>query len=48
MPITDASEDQHVVLPPYGIAPMYGAPAPPYGIAPVDLPPGDPADLPKN
>ena len=43
-PIADASEDQHVVLPPYGIAPMYGAPAPPYGIAPVD----DIGDLPKN
>ena len=44
----DASEDQHVILPPYGIAPMYGAPAPPYGIAPVDVPADDLGDLPKN
>jgi hypothetical protein len=48
MPIVDASEDQHVVLPPYGIAPMYGAPAPPYGIAPVDVPAGDLGDVRKN
>jgi len=47
-PIVDASEDQHVVLPPYGIAPMYGAPAPPYGIAPVDVPADHLGDLPEN
>jgi hypothetical protein len=47
-PVVDASEDQHVVLPPYGIAPAYGAPAPPYGIAPVDVPAGDLGGLPRN